>query len=316
MSWIIWAILGVVVLFGILPSLVLSYVIYASVLVRRRPEKWGRECSFPEDEEYVRMFDAGMAWAAEHAEKKREVSVVSDGLTLRGEYFNFGGDPAVIIIPGRTESLLYSYYFAEPYRAIGMNVLVIDNRSHGLSEGKYVSLGFKEYRDILAWGKLLHDELGNREVVLHGICIGSSVGLFALVDPACPAYFAGLTADGMYVNFYESFRNHMTEKNRPLFPFLYLVMAYIRIFAGANVVTDGPKRRMPQMKKPVLFLHSREDIYSVPEYAQELYDLCPAEKELVWFETGAHSRLRINHQKQYDDAIAAFWAEAKTTATP
>ena len=35
--------------------------------------------------------------------------------TLIGEYFDFGKDRCVIILPGRCESLMYSYYFAPPY---------------------------------------------------------------------------------------------------------------------------------------------------------------------------------------------------------
>ncbi len=308
MQWLWWA-LGALFVFGILPSLIVSYLIYSLVLVRTKPSKWGRECSFPEDEEYVRLFNDALSWREKYRGQRRETEVVSDGLRLKGEYYDFGGKDAVIIIPGRTESLLYSGHFAEPYRAMGMNVLLIDNRSHGLSEGKYVSLGFKEYRDILQWARLLHDKLGNEGVLLHGVCIGSSVALFALVSPDCPDYLRGMTADGMYVNFYESFRLHMIEQKRPLFPFLRIIMWYIRIFAGADVVHDGPEKRMPLLTKPILFLHSREDGYSLPEKAEVLYNLCRAEKQLVWFPTGAHSRLRINHTEEYDRAVRDFWSE-------
>ena len=308
MQWLWWA-LGALFVFGILPAFLLSYLIYSIILVRTKPSKWGRECSFPEDEDYVRMFDQGLAWNEKYRDRVKETEVTSDGFRLKGEYFDFGGKSAVIIIPGRTESLLYSYYFAEPYRAMGMNVLVIDNRSHGLSEGRYVSLGFKEYRDILAWAKLLHEEFGNESVVLHGICIGSSVALFALVSPDCPDYVRGMTVDGMYVNFYESFRLHMIEQRRPLFPFLWIVMWYLKIFAGADAMHDGPEKRMPLLTKPILFLHSCEDGYSLPEKAELLYNLCTADKKLVWFPTGAHSRLRINHQDEYDRAVVDFWSE-------
>jgi len=304
---VFWIIAGAVFLLGIAPWFVLAAILYSTLLVRTKPEKWGRECSIPEDEEYRRMFDIGITWNEEHKSRSREVAVTSDGFRLVGEYFDFGGKTAAIIIPGRMESLLYSYYFAEPYRAAGCNVLVIDNRSHGLSEGRFCSLGYKEYRDLIKWSRLLTEELGNERVVLHGICIGSSAALFALTSPDCPGSVAGMVADGMYPTFYESFKNHMIEDHRPLFPLLYLTMLYIRVFSGANVVSDGPIKRIGGLKKPILFLHSREDVYSLPKEAERLYGLCGSkDKVLVWFARGAHSRLRINAPEKYDAAIEAF----------
>lgn len=307
MEWWIYVLLALVVLV-LLPTLLVAGIIYSILLVRTNPDKFGRKCSFPDDEEYVRMFNIGLAWGEKWKDCKRDVSVVSDRLHLVGEYFDFGGKTAVIIIAGRTECLLYSYYFAEPFRRAGCNVLVIDNRAHGLSEGRVSSLGYKEYRDILQWCRLLHDELGNQKVLLHGICIGASTALFAAVDEHCPDYVAGMSAEGMYVNFYESFLNHLKldRPKAPRFPIVQETMLMFRLFSGANVVTDGPIRRIGKLKKPILFLHSREDQFSTPEKAQELFDTCSAPKQLVWFDRGAHSRIRINNTEKYDETIVRF----------
>lgn len=308
---IVWIVLGIVLFVGILPTFILSYVLYSVLLVRTKPGKWGRECSIPEDEEYLRMFDIGMAWERQWHDCKREVSVTNDGLRLAGEYFDFGGKKAALIIAGRMESLLYSYYFAEPFRRAGYNVLVIDNRAHGLSDGKISSLGYKEYRDVLAWTRLLHDELGNEAVLYHGICIGASTALFAAVSESCPAYVDGLCVEGMYVNFYESFLNHMKvdRPEKPRFPIMQETMLWIRLISGANVTSDGPLWRIDRLKKPILFLHSREDQYSLPDKAVELYEKCAAPKRIVWYERGQHSRIRINNTQSYDDAIVSFLAD-------
>ena len=60
----------------------------------------------------------------------------------------------------------------------------------------------------------------------------------------------------------------------------------------------------------MLFLYGKTDIFSVPEKTQQLFDACPVrDKQLVWFDKGGHSHLRINNPEQYDDAIAAFFGE-------
>ncbi len=303
---VITIVLSALVLLFLAPTILLSYVLYRIILVRTGPGKWSRECSMPDDAESRQMFDIGLEWAQKHSECRSGVSISNDGFRLEGEYFDFGFEKAVIIIPGRTESCLYSYYFAEPFLTEGYNVLVIDNRSHGLSEGRRSSLGFKEYRDILAWGRFLHSEKGVTSVVLHGICIGASTALFALTSADCPSYFRGMIAEGMYTTFAESFKNHMIVDKRPIFPFFMATMLQIRLLSGANVVSDGPIKRIDQLQKPILFLHSREDLFSLPEKAQILFDKCTSRKTLVWFDKGAHSRIRINNTEAYDNAISCF----------
>ncbi len=290
----------------------LSYIIYHILLVRPNKKKWARECSAPELEEPAEMFRVGGEWGNANADKKIEVDIVNQGYHLFGEYFDFGYDKAVIILGGRMESCLYGYYFAQPYPKMGFNVLVIDSRAHGLSDGKVSSVGQREWVDVLAWGAMLHDKFGVKSIWCHGICIGSSTALFALSNQACPDYFKGMIAEGMYDAFYTTFKNHMIEQRRPIFPFLQICMLYIRLFSRVDVVNDGPKKRIKQMQKPILFLHSRTDTFSTPDQVERLYADCPAkQKKLVWFEQSFHSRIRINYVEEYDDAIVQFIAECE-----
>ncbi len=288
--------------------ILLAEVLYHVLLVRTKPEKWGRECSL-DDEEQKRMYAIGEDWAEKNKECRSDVSVVSDNLRLTGEYYDFGADKAVIIIAGRLEACRYCCFFAEPYQKAGYNVLVIDNRAHGFSEGKYDCLGYREYADILAWAKFLNEEKHDKNILCHGICIGSATALYAMARPDCPEYFQGLVADGMFTTFRESFNNHLIEQHRPKFPTTLLVMLLISIHSHANAFSDGPVTRMKDMHKPILFLYSLQDAYSVPEKGRELFELCTAPKQLVWFEKGVHSHLRINAPEKYDQAILDFIKE-------
>ena len=303
-----WIILGLAVS-GIIFTFIVAWIIYKTLLLRTEPEKWGRAMSMPEDKDYARLYEQAEAWRNEHEDVRKDVEVMSGKLHLCGEYYDFGCDRAVIILSGRMESCIYGCHYAEPYRKSGYNVLTIDGRAHGLSDGKVNSLGYREYRDIIEWAKMLHDREGNRSIILHGICIGSSTAVFTVTSPDCPDYIRGIVADGMYQRFLDSFRNHMIEKHRPQFPFMWETMLWIRLISGADVVFDGPYRRIRKMSRPVLFLHSREDPFSTPEKVQQLYDSCPSEKKIVWFEHGGHSRLRFTDPDLYDRAIIDYLAE-------
>ncbi len=295
--------------FALLSTMLISYIIFSVLLVRTRPEKWGHACSMPSDPEILSMYNTGAAWRDKNESVREALYIKNDGLRLYGEYFDFGYDRAVIILAGRMECCIYACFFAEPYRKAGYNILVIDGRAHGFSEGKYNSVGQKEYRDLLAWGKLLHDEKGVKSILLHGVCIGASTSMFAITDDACPDYFSAITVEGMYVSFYESTKNHMKKDKRPIFPFFYQVMFYIRLILRIDPKNDGPYKRIGRLKKPILFLHGRQDAYSLPPKAEELYAACHADKRLVWFDEGLHSRLRYTNTEQYDAAVTAFLAE-------
>ncbi len=312
----IFILIWLVGIFGIfIPFILFPFGIYVILLVRTRKSKWTRKCSLPNDPEIKEMFDIGMDWAARYEQNKREVDVESDGYHLFGEYFDFGNDKAVIIIAGRTETLLYSYYFAEPYRASGYNVLVIDNRSHGKSEGRRSSLGYREHRDILRWSRLLHDELGNSQVVFHGICIGASNALFALTADDAPDYLQGMVSEGMFIHFYESLKNHIKEAHQPVQPALEEIRGYIRLFTGYDIKRDGPIFRIGKLKKPILMLQSKEDKYSLPPQAKLLYARCPAPKRLIYFEKGAHSHIKINAPAKYNKVIIDFLHEVCDNGT-
>ncbi len=320
MPILFWILLAVFVLGFLVPAFGGSYIIFSVLLVRTKPEKWGHSYSMPGDSEIVSMFDTGVAWREAHVDRLRTVEIVNDGLKLYGEYFDLGSDKTVIILAGRMECCVYSLYFAAPYEKAGYNVLVIDGRAHGLSEGKYNCIGYKECKDLLAWGNWLHTEIGCEHILLHGICIGACTSMLAITDPACPSYFRGIVVEGMFSSFYESTKNHMKKDKRPLFPFLYVLMLYIRVILGVNAVTDGPYKRILGLNRPILFLHGKQDAYSLPDKAVELYESCPAPKKLTWFEKGGHSRLRINNTEQYDEEVIAFAeslvAAADSTPSP
>lgn len=285
------------------------FIVYRVLLVRTKPTKWGRKCSAIKDKEQVTMFEQGEAWGEKYKDCRTEVRIESAGFKLAGQYFDFGKNKAAIVIAGRSESCLYSCYFAEPYRKMGYNLLLIDNRCHGLSEGKYDNTGFTEYVDILAWAKFLHDEKNNKAILCHGICMGAATALYAMTEKNSPDYFEGLVADGMFTTFRESFNNHLIANHTLRFPTTLMVMAMIKKHSNADAFHYGPVSVIQNLKKPILFLYGKQDNFSLPKNAEELYAKCNSTKKIVWFDKGVHSHLRINAPEKYDQAICDFIAE-------
>lgn len=292
-----------------LTYIVASYFVYVRTLRKENGETWTREIPDDIDLEQKPMYIIGQQWSDAHIEYKQDVHIVNDGLNLYGEYYDFGKPRCAIILSGRTECLKYGYYFAIPYAENGCNILVIDPRGHGLSDGRFNTVGFEESKDAIAWIKFVEETYGIHSFVLHGICIGAAGGMFALANPDCPECVDGIVTEGMFPNFAESVKNHLIERKRPVFIMLDLINMWMKHYTGHSM-KRGPIDIISEVHTPLLMLHSKEDLYSTPEYAQILFDRSGAEKKkLVWFEHGRHSMLRITETPRYDEAIAEFLIE-------
>ena len=304
---IVIIVIAVLLIMLFIPPMFIAFKVYKKELVRTDKSKWNRECSAPDNEEQLRMHNTGLEWAEPFKDKIKEVHIVNDNLNLYGEFFDFGSKKCAILLQGRTESLLYCYYYAKPYKEMGYNILVVDSRAHGASDGKYNCVGLKEYKDIIAWATYLNKELGQEEIILHGICIGASTALYAAHYG--PDFIKAVVTDGMYINFYETFKNHMIVDHRPIFPFMGEIALIMRLKAHVNM-KKGPINIIDKFNKPILFLYSKEDKFSLPPKSEILYEKCGSKnKKIVWFDHGAHSHIRINNLEKYDNSIKEFIKE-------
>ncbi len=307
--WILAALIGSGIVFWIISYFVAAHYVIKNTLRRNSKEQWSRELPSDLAPESLEMYAIGQAWADAHKDACHDVHIVRDGLNLYGEFYNFGGTRCAMVLSGRTECLKYGYYFAIPYAKAGYNILVVDPRGHGKSDGEFNTVGFEESRDIIAWVRYINEMHGQTSVIFHGICIGAAGGMLALTSGDCPDCVDAIVTEGMFPNFGESMKNHLIERKKPVLGMLALINRQFKIHTGHSM-RIGPIDFIDKLQKPLLMLHSKEDIYSTPFYAQKLFDKAgTTDKSLVWFEHGRHSMLRITDTARYDGAIAEFLAK-------
>lgn len=279
---------------------------YSEMFIRTSPDKWARGNSCPENEEHSVMFNAGMKWGEENASYKEDIEITSkDGLKLKGEYFNFGYDRAALILAGRAETVLYCYYFADLFQKAGCNVIVVDPRACGLSEGKYTTAGMKEGEDAGLWIDYIHERYGIEEFFIHGICVGSAEAIY--VAAAHQAYLKGIILEGPYSAFYKVLLMRTKNHGKPTFPVCLQMAILYKKLAGVNVFKNKPIEEIKKVEVPALFLCGREDKSNSPDDFELIYNACgSAKKKFVWFDHGAHSHLRIVNLEKYDSEVIDF----------
>ena len=91
------------------------------------------------------------------------VSIKSyDGLTLSARHYKVENSPLTMILfhgfrsAGEKDFGLSVKFYTEA----GFSVLLIDERAHGQSEGKYITYGVRERMDCVSWAHYAVDTLG------------------------------------------------------------------------------------------------------------------------------------------------------------
>lgn len=266
-----------------------------------------RGCSDASFDYHLDMFNQGMAWREKHLKNKVDVEVTSQGIKLVGEYFDFGFKKSIVLMPGRTETCYYACYYAETFKEAGYNVLTIDPRAHGLSEGKILTLGKLEGLDLIEWAKLLHDKFGVESVVLYGLCGGGTASCVAISSKDCPPYIKGFISDGMFYSFFNVYRRHIIDEKHPVYPVIWEVLGKIKHRNGVNPYKLTPKNLIDKVNVPTLFLSGELDKFAVPSEAQKLYELCGSkEKQFALIKGARHSHLRYDNLEDYNKVVIPF----------
>lgn len=69
--------------------------------------------------------------------------------------------------------LVLPYY----YDTLGYSLLLVDQRAHGSSQGKYLTFGVRERLDVLSWATYMGQKLGqNAPLILGGLSMGCDDG--------------------------------------------------------------------------------------------------------------------------------------------
>ena len=308
-----WVFIGVGIfvlvslLFGLWITFETARRVFLHTLSTKMGESWGRVCSAPNNPEQVKMWDDGIEFMKQYQDKKQDVSIINDGLKLCGEYFDFGHKKTALFLCGRCECALYAYYYAKPYIDSGYNLLFIDPRAHGLSEGKISTAGIKEGKDAVAWMKYIKETKGQEKFVLHCVCVGGSAGLLAATSEQGRKLVEKIVVDGLYITFKDSYKRHYMDLGHKTFPVYYQIWFWFKLYTGESVKLSNPYKLVQELDIPILFIHTKTDKFSIPTNTEKLFGVCSSkDKQIVWFDVGSHSHIRNNATEKYDRAIVVF----------
>ncbi len=228
-----------------------------------------------------------------------------DGITVDAWYSKVDSAKAcVIICPGISGNKSYLAGFAEQFRQMGYNILLIDFRGQGKTEGNTISFGVKETRELTAAYEFVRSN-GNQEIILYGISMGAGICIKAVADKNFRP--SAIIADMPF----GSLRGHLgaraTDLGFPSEPFASLVTIWIGIEQGFNGFSHDVKNYAEELEVPIMIQCGTRDIYMDEEELEKMYSGIPSkQKQLVLYPGSGHSSLLDADPLKWQNNVRKF----------
>ena len=231
-----------------------------------------------------------------------------DGLQLYARWIPAENPKGTILLAHGYQSTPYIDFslVLEVYHNLGMNMLIPDQRSHGKSEGKYITFGVKERQDMTCWVDYHNRYLGNWPVILSGLSMGASTVMY-MADEELPANVKGMIADCGFTSPYDSIgKVFRSVTHLPAGPFLWATDLCARIFAGFSLKEKDTRKTLQSGKYPVILAHGLADDFVPCEMSREGYDACTSPKELLLVEGAGHGYSFLKDRERYTQTVTTF----------
>lgn len=233
----------------------------------------------------------------------------NDGLNLVGRYFDKKSDTTLILIHGYQSNSYNNFSgLLQYYLSLGYNVLMVDQRAHGSSAGRFTTAGCKEQYDLLNWISWVDAHSDCENIFIYGISMGATtIGLAS--DKIKNPKVKGLIMEAGFLSFYEELVFSAGKVFMKKAAFNYVVLC-----AKHLLKADIKKTAADSLKNtsiPVLFLHGDSDKDVPIAHTQANFDACASEKTFITVKGAGHTLCHLIGKETVEAALEGFISKHK-----
>ncbi len=264
----------------------------------------------PDTEQYNPYKKDFLALVDEQAARPFEQVYITsgDGLKLAGKYYHVrDGAPLQILFHGY-RSVADRDFCGGMKLCLqsGCNALLVDQRSHGRSGGRTLTLGIKERRDCLDWVRYAVNRFGpDVKIILCGVSMGAATVLMA-TELSLPENVVGITADCGYSSPKAIIQKVIRHKKLPVWLVYPFVRLGARLYGRFGLETGSAAGSLTGCKVPVLFIHGEDDRFVPCSMGRENYEACASEKYILTVPGAGHGMCYFGDMGAYEEAVRAF----------
>ncbi len=282
--------------------------------------KQSREALFemPDTEQYAPYSAEARQMISDALEIPYKEAVVTsyDGLRLFGKCYIASADaPWLIMLHGYRSGAERDFCGGLKFGIdSGFNVLLVDQRAHGKSEGKCLTFGIKERYDCLTWINYVISQAGGScKIALYGMSMGAATVLMA-AGSGLPKNVVCIVADCGYTSPKAIIKKVIREMHYPIFPTYALVRLGGMLFGGFDIEEYSAVQAMEKCDIPVLFIHGDDDRFVPCDMGRENHRHCRAEgKKLLIVPNAGHGMSYMSDKGAYLGTVSEFLKSALET---
>ena len=280
-------------------------------------------CFSPKEDREKEPFFEGSIYTPFHADMKllynrlmarnyETVTVKShDGLTLTGYYFHTRDNaPVDICFHGYRSTWRTDFCGGSDISyQMGHNLLLVDQRAHGKSQGNTITFGLLERLDLVQWVNYITDRFGtSTPIFLYGVSMGGATVLMAPQDQL-PANVKGIVADCPFSNALDIICHVGKDKPVPNWLIKPFALVGAAVFGGFSLCKTNARQELSKVKIPVLILHGETDTLVPPEMS-DLVSCNPKYITRYTFPGAEHAVSFLMDQPRYRKIVTEFVEKA------
>lgn len=295
--------LGIVFIVCVL--LIISYFLFRLIFKKEKKTQEMLEQSIPHSpfHKHQELLLSGLKWLKN--EKSESVSIIAkDGKKLVAEYYDYHSDTTFILIHGYHSSGKMDYaYFMQQFIKRKYNILLISQRGHFPSGGKYITFGCLEKEDLLLWIAYIQKAYPSRHLFLYGTSMGSAT--IAAASNRLSG-ISGMILDCGYTSPKEIIRQEMKNKRVPLFPFYYLIAFYCRWLGHFSLKQESALKSLQENHIPTFLIHGQKDRVVPFEMGKKNYEACVSYKEFFIGKEANHAETFYLYTSSLCQSLESF----------
>lgn len=246
----------------------------------------------------------------------KEITIGSEEhLKLYGRYFHRNGNKRLVIMCHGWKSEWY-IDFSEIalwfYEEMNCDLLVIDERAIGKSEGRYITFGIKEKDDIQRWidWAVVNQNL---PVYLYGTSMGAASVLMAAEGENDRV--SGIIADSPFSEPYDELKDFSRRILKlPEHPFMDTLNIFYRLSLKADLKDINVMNILPHTSMPILIFHGTDDFFCNVDISRKIKNKNFPNIKTVIFEDCNHCCGYVKNKEYYqNEIIKTVFHEGKET---
>ncbi|MGM9940766.1 MAG: alpha/beta hydrolase [Bulleidia sp.] len=191
--------------------------------------------------------------------------------------------------------------------ALAYNIILVDQRGHGRSEGKCTTMAIRECQDCADWANAVYAEAPDTPIILMGVSMGAAAVLMS-ADRNLPCTVKGIIADCGFTSPKDILRHCIPSMvpHAPVGLCYQLGRLGALLFGHFDPDRGDARKALAASHIPVLLIHGDIDDFVPWQMSIENQKACAGESRLVLIRNAPHASSWFTDPDTYRKEVLSF----------